>query len=99
MPPRSTSTYIPSEEFPIITNFIDNCLTRLPKTYPTLATPVFTLQKPTRGISRDHEVALQKAIHAEAQVLRGSEMVFQVRVCDLLSKRTLCYSVTHNESF
>ncbi|KAG2126151.1 kinase-like domain-containing protein [Suillus cothurnatus] len=51
--------------------------TRLPKTYPTLATPVFTIQKP-RGINHDHEITLQKAIHSEAQMLRGSEMVFQI---------------------
>ncbi|KAG0696775.1 hypothetical protein DFH29DRAFT_949716 [Suillus ampliporus] len=51
---------------------------KLPKTYPTLATPVFTIQKPTRGIIHDHETALQKAIHSEAQMLRGSEMVFQI---------------------
>ncbi|KAG2338792.1 hypothetical protein BDR05DRAFT_984599 [Suillus weaverae] len=51
--------------------------TKLPKTYPTLATPVFTIQKP-RGINHDHEITLQKAIHSEAQMLRGSEMVFQI---------------------
>ncbi|KAG2137935.1 kinase-like domain-containing protein [Suillus clintonianus] len=51
--------------------------TKLPKTYPTLATPAFTIQKP-RGINHDHEIALQKAIHSEAQMLRGSEMVFQI---------------------
>ncbi|KAG1764160.1 kinase-like domain-containing protein [Suillus placidus] len=51
--------------------------TKLPKTYPTLATPVFTIQKP-RGINHDHEIILQKAIHSEAQMLRGSEMVFQI---------------------
>ncbi|KAG2365174.1 kinase-like domain-containing protein [Suillus spraguei] len=51
--------------------------TKLPKTYPTLATPAFAIQKP-RGISHDHEITLQKAIHAEAQMLRGSEMVFQI---------------------
>ncbi|KAG1908872.1 kinase-like domain-containing protein [Suillus fuscotomentosus] len=50
---------------------------KLPKTYPTLATPVFTIQKP-RGINHDHEITLQKAIHSEAQMLRGSEMVFQI---------------------
>ncbi|KAG1724557.1 kinase-like domain-containing protein [Suillus lakei] len=51
--------------------------TKLPKTYPTLATPVFTIQKP-RGINHDHEITLQKTIHSEAQMLRGSEMVFQI---------------------
>ncbi|KAF8124132.1 kinase-like domain-containing protein [Boletus edulis] len=52
--------------------------TKFPKTYPTLATPVFSVQKPIRGLSNDVEVALSKVIHAEAQKLRGSEMVFQI---------------------
>ncbi|KAI9461114.1 hypothetical protein HD554DRAFT_2206776 [Boletus coccyginus] len=52
--------------------------TKFPKTYPTLATPIFTVQKPIRGLSHDIEVALSKVIRAEAQKLRGSEMVFQI---------------------
>ncbi|KAI6046986.1 kinase-like domain-containing protein [Pisolithus marmoratus] len=48
------------------------------QTYPTLATPIFTIQKPMRGITPDVETALPKVIHAEAQKLRGSEMVFQI---------------------
>ncbi|KAH7905298.1 kinase-like domain-containing protein [Hygrophoropsis aurantiaca] len=52
--------------------------TKFPKTYPTLATPIFTIQKPIRGISFENETALTKAVHAEAQKLRGSEMVFQI---------------------
>ncbi|KAH7923751.1 Serine/threonine-protein kinase [Leucogyrophana mollusca] len=52
--------------------------TKFPKTYPTLATPIFTIQKPIRGINYDNECALTKALHAEAQKLRGSEMVFQI---------------------
>jgi translation initiation factor 2-alpha kinase 4 len=96
MPPRSTFTYIPSksESSLVIIRLVDKCLARLPKTYPTLATPVFAIQKPTRGINHDHELALQKAVHAEAQRLRGSEMVFQVR-------NTHCRSepcATHDES-
>jgi translation initiation factor 2-alpha kinase 4 len=51
--------------------------TKFPKTYPTLATPIFAVQRPIRGLSHDVEVALSKAIQAEAQKLRGSEMVFQ----------------------
>ncbi|KAG6328876.1 hypothetical protein ID866_10215, partial [Astraeus odoratus] len=51
---------------------------KFPKTYPTLATPVFTVQKPIRGIPSDVETALSKLIHDEAQKLRGSEMVFQI---------------------
>ncbi|KAF9231990.1 hypothetical protein BU15DRAFT_90768 [Melanogaster broomeanus] len=52
--------------------------TKFPKTYPTLATPIFTVQKPIRGLGHDLEIALSKLIHAEAQKLRGSEMVFQI---------------------
>ncbi|KAF8839726.1 Serine/threonine-protein kinase [Paxillus ammoniavirescens] len=52
--------------------------TKFPKTYPTLATPIFTVQKPIRGLSHDVEAALSKLVHAEAQKLRGSEMVFQI---------------------
>ncbi|KIJ60152.1 hypothetical protein HYDPIDRAFT_139699 [Hydnomerulius pinastri MD-312] len=51
---------------------------KFPKTYPTLATPVFTVQRPIRGFGHDVEIALSKVIHAEAQKLRGSEMVFQI---------------------
>ncbi|KAL4071177.1 kinase-like domain-containing protein [Scleroderma yunnanense] len=51
---------------------------KFPKTYPTLATPIFTVQRPIRGIVRDVETALSKVIHSEAQKLRGSEMVFQI---------------------
>ncbi|KIN99309.1 hypothetical protein M404DRAFT_155391 [Pisolithus tinctorius Marx 270] len=51
---------------------------KFPKTYPTLATPIFSVQKPMRGITPDVEAALPKVIHAEAQRLRGSEMVFQI---------------------
>ena len=57
---------------------------RFPKTYPTLATPIFTVQRPVRGIAHDVETALSKVIHSEAQKLRGSEMVFQVRSMLLL---------------
>ncbi|KAF8421714.1 kinase-like domain-containing protein [Boletus edulis BED1] len=45
---------------------------------PTIATPVFSVQKLIRGLSNDVEVALSKVIHVEAQRLRGSEMVFQI---------------------
>ncbi|KAI6125176.1 kinase-like domain-containing protein [Pisolithus croceorrhizus] len=51
---------------------------KFPKTYPTLATPIFTIQKPTRGIPPDVETALSKVILAEVQKRRGSEMVFQI---------------------
>ncbi|KAF9218926.1 Serine/threonine-protein kinase [Gyrodon lividus] len=52
--------------------------TKFPKTYPILATPIFTVQRPIRGLANDVEAALSKLIHAEAQKLRGSEMVFQI---------------------
>ncbi|KAI5992946.1 kinase-like domain-containing protein [Pisolithus albus] len=51
---------------------------KFPKMYPRLATPIFTIQKPMRGITPDVETALAKVIHAEAQKLRGSEMVFEI---------------------
>ncbi|EGN94241.1 hypothetical protein SERLA73DRAFT_126224 [Serpula lacrymans var. lacrymans S7.3] len=52
--------------------------TKFPKTYPTLACPTFTIQKPIKGLNNEYESSLTKAIHAEAQKLRGSEMVFQI---------------------
>lgn len=52
---------------------------RFPKTYPALACPTFTIQRPIVGL-KPHEVTkLSNAIHAEAQKNKGSEIVFQVR--------------------
>ena len=53
---------------------------RFPKTYPALACPIFTIQKPTLGLNNEQIMRLSSAIHAEAQKQRGIEMVFQVNV-------------------
>lgn len=51
---------------------------RLPKTYPALACPTFTIQRPIVGI-KPHEVTkLSNAIHAEAQSHKGDQVIFQV---------------------
>lgn len=52
---------------------------RFPKTYPTLACPTFTIQKPIEGLNNEQVTKLSHAIVSEAQKCRGSEMVFQVR--------------------
>lgn len=51
---------------------------RFPKTYPTLACPTFTIQKPTKSITPEQVNKLTQAITREAQKCRGSEMVFQI---------------------
>ncbi|EIW85919.1 hypothetical protein CONPUDRAFT_114006 [Coniophora puteana RWD-64-598 SS2] len=51
---------------------------KLPKTYPTLATPIFAIQKHSKGIPNVAESSIIKFINAEAAKLRGGEMVFQV---------------------
>ncbi|KDQ55382.1 hypothetical protein JAAARDRAFT_37399 [Jaapia argillacea MUCL 33604] len=51
---------------------------KLPKTYPSIACPIFTIQQPIRGLGPDHITKLSSAIHAEAQSSKGSEMVFQI---------------------
>ncbi|EGN96497.1 hypothetical protein SERLA73DRAFT_162262 [Serpula lacrymans var. lacrymans S7.3] len=55
--------------------------TKFPNIYPTLALacPTFTIQKPIKDLNNEYESSLAKAMHAEAQQLRGSEMVFQER--------------------
>ncbi|TFK23737.1 other/PEK/GCN2 protein kinase [Coprinopsis marcescibilis] len=55
-----------------------NLHVKLPKTYPLLACPTFTLQKPAKGLSADQLSKLQHLINAEAQKLRGNEMVFTI---------------------
>jgi hypothetical protein len=52
---------------------------RFPKTYPTLACPIFTVQKPISGLTDNHISRLNSAIRVEATNNKGSEMVFQVR--------------------
>ncbi|TFK47428.1 Serine/threonine-protein kinase [Heliocybe sulcata] len=51
---------------------------KFPKTYPLLAYPIFTIQKPIQGLTSSHVTKLAQAIHAEAQNQKGSEMVFQI---------------------
>lgn len=53
---------------------------RFPKTYPNLAGPIFTLEKPIKGLSDAQVNKLSHEVNLEVQKLRGSEMVFTVRV-------------------
>ncbi|KAJ6607583.1 kinase-like domain-containing protein [Mycena sp. CBHHK59/15] len=50
----------------------------LPKSYPTKASPTFTIQKPIIGISHDQITILHQAIQNEAKNCRGAEMIFQI---------------------
>ncbi|KIJ97967.1 hypothetical protein K443DRAFT_104703 [Laccaria amethystina LaAM-08-1] len=52
---------------------------KFPKTYPLLACPTFTLQKPAKGLTNEQLTKLSQAINGEAQKQRGSEMVFSAR--------------------
>ncbi|RPD79604.1 Serine/threonine-protein kinase [Lentinus tigrinus ALCF2SS1-7] len=54
--------------------------TKFPRTYPTGAPPIFTIQQPIVGLRPDEITKLSHAIHNEAQQLKGMEMVFQI-VC------------------
>ncbi|KAJ4467716.1 kinase-like domain-containing protein [Lentinula edodes] len=49
-----------------------------PKTYPIKTNPTFTIQKPINGLSNEQITKLSHAIHAEAQMHRGSEMVMEI---------------------
>ncbi|KAG5719281.1 Serine/threonine-protein kinase gcn2 [Termitomyces sp. T112] len=51
---------------------------KLPKTYPALACPIFTLQKPIEGLRDDDVTTLSHKITSEAQKNRGTEMVFEI---------------------
>ncbi|GLB36853.1 putative anticodon binding domain of tRNAs [Lyophyllum shimeji] len=51
---------------------------KLPKTYPNLACPIFTVQKPIEGLNNEQVTTLSQRITAEAQKYRGQEMVFQI---------------------
>ncbi|KAF5376991.1 hypothetical protein D9615_007308 [Tricholomella constricta] len=51
---------------------------KLPKTYPNLAFPIFTIQKPIEGLNNEQITTLSHGIMAEAQRNRGAEMVFQI---------------------
>ncbi|PCH37122.1 Serine/threonine-protein kinase [Wolfiporia cocos MD-104 SS10] len=52
--------------------------TKFPKTYPSLACPTFTVQRPTLGLKPNELTKLSAAIHAEALRNKGAEMVFQI---------------------
>ncbi|KAJ2913179.1 hypothetical protein MD484_g7237, partial [Candolleomyces efflorescens] len=51
---------------------------KLPKTYPVLACPTFTLHKPAKGLTNDQVAKLQQVVNGEAQKQRGTEMVFTI---------------------
>ena len=51
---------------------------RFPRTYPTNAHPIFTVQQPIRGIPDDCITKLSNFIQAEARQSRGTEIVFRV---------------------
>ena len=51
---------------------------RFPRTYPTNAHPIFTVQQPIKGIPDDCVIKLADFIQAEARQSRGTEIVFQV---------------------
>ncbi|KAH9956146.1 hypothetical protein BC827DRAFT_1139950 [Russula dissimulans] len=52
--------------------------TIFPRTYPTNAHPIFTVQQPIKGIPDDCVAKLSNFIQAEARQSRGTEIVFQV---------------------
>jgi len=52
--------------------------TIFPRTYPTNAYPIFTVQQPIKGIPDDYVTKLSNFIQAEARQSRGTEIVFQV---------------------
>ncbi|KAF9561509.1 other/PEK/GCN2 protein kinase [Agrocybe pediades] len=59
-----------------------NLHVKFPKTYPRLASPIFSIEKPTVGINDAQVSKLMHAINSEAQRLKGFEMVFSiVAVC------------------
>ncbi|KAJ6593628.1 kinase-like domain-containing protein [Mycena capillaripes] len=49
-----------------------------PKTYPTKASPTFSIQKPIIGIREDQITTLLQAIQNEAKNCRGAEVIFQI---------------------
>lgn len=55
-----------------------NLHTKLPKTYPDLASPIFTIQQPIAGLKPNEVTKLSNAIHTEAQKNKGTEVVFQI---------------------
>ncbi|KAL1746128.1 hypothetical protein HDZ31DRAFT_81443 [Schizophyllum fasciatum] len=55
-----------------------NLHVKFPKTYPALVCPIFTFEGPMRGITNEQYTKLNRALHAEAQAHKGTEMVFQI---------------------
>ncbi|KAF8148631.1 kinase-like domain-containing protein [Crassisporium funariophilum] len=51
---------------------------KFPKTYPRLACATFALEKPIKGLNEAQISKLYHEITAEAQKLRGNEMVFSI---------------------
>ncbi|KAF9527861.1 other/PEK/GCN2 protein kinase [Crepidotus variabilis] len=51
---------------------------KFPKTYPRLACATFAIERPISGINDNQVSRLSHEINAEAQKLRGSEMVFTI---------------------
>ncbi|KAJ7874765.1 kinase-like domain-containing protein [Mycena olivaceomarginata] len=49
-----------------------------PKTYPTKASPTFSIHKPIIGIRDDQVTTLLQAIQNETKNCRGAEMIFQI---------------------
>jgi translation initiation factor 2-alpha kinase 4 len=59
-----------------------NYIHRFPKTYPRLACPTFSIEKPLMGITESQVTRLSQEINSQAQKLRGFEMVFSARIFD-----------------
>ncbi|KAF8186819.1 hypothetical protein BJ912DRAFT_1022739 [Pholiota molesta] len=51
---------------------------KFPKTYPTLACPTFSIDKPLTGLTDAQASTLLRAINVEAQRFKGGEMVFEI---------------------
>ncbi|KAF8959858.1 kinase-like domain-containing protein [Flammula alnicola] len=51
---------------------------KFPKTYPHLACPMFSIEKPIKGINDAQCTTLLRAINVEAQRFKGGEMVFEI---------------------
>lgn len=53
-----------------------NLHVKFPKTYPTLAPPILTVQQQYAGLKPQHIAKLSSVIHAETQKLKDTETVF-----------------------
>ncbi|KAG6890525.1 hypothetical protein C0995_007725 [Termitomyces sp. Mi166 len=59
-------------------NFFETPPPKAWKTYPALACPIFTIQKPIAGLKDDDVAILSHKITSEAQKNRGTEMIFEI---------------------